>query len=219
MNTLNLKLIAIFTMFLDHLGVLLYRYDIIQLPFYYFLRGVGRIAFPIFAYLIVIGYFYTRDIKKYFIRLLVFAFISEIPYRLFFNVETPNVFFTLLIGYSYIYVREKYNIEYIGLVCIVISAILKSDYTEYGVALIIVFYELYKKNILKKYIFLALFGINVFFVRFDIQMLSVLSGIFIYFTDTNIRVKVSKVLKYSFYIFYPLHLFIFYFIEKFLLKN
>ena len=92
----GLKIIAILAMLLDHIGASLYPSSI-------WLRAVGRLAFPIFAFLICEGFIYTRSVKRYAMRLGVFAIFSEIPYNLlhsdhFFDLGAQNIFLTLLIG-------------------------------------------------------------------------------------------------------------------------
>ena len=91
-NTFTLKLIAILSMTIDHIGYLLF-------PKVTLLRIVGRIAFPIFAYLIAEGFVHTGDVKKYLLRLGIFAILSEIPYDLVISgnvldLEQQNIFFT-----------------------------------------------------------------------------------------------------------------------------
>ncbi|MDD4415064.1 MAG: TraX family protein [Oscillospiraceae bacterium] len=98
LSSFGLKCVAIIAMTIDHIGYLLIPPDKSML-----FRMVGRIAFPIFCFLIVEGYFYTRNITKYALRLFAFALISEVPYDLavkksVFNMSRQNVFFTLLIG-------------------------------------------------------------------------------------------------------------------------
>ena len=71
-----LKIIAIIIMVIDHIGG--YLYQKIDPNTYYVLRSIGRIAMPIFAYLIVQGFFYTKNLKKYIFRIFVLATITQI---------------------------------------------------------------------------------------------------------------------------------------------
>lgn len=82
MSVLILKLIAVGSMLADHIAIYLYPRALSQSA-YIWLRGVGRIAFPVFAFLIVNGFQHTRDVKRYLTRLLAFAVLSQIPYSLF----------------------------------------------------------------------------------------------------------------------------------------
>ena len=68
-----LKWIAIVTMTIDHIGLILY-------PEYIVLRYIGRLAFPLFAYLLILGMESTRSVMKYFLRLFSFALISQTPF-------------------------------------------------------------------------------------------------------------------------------------------
>ena len=106
----ELKMIAIATMLIDHIAATViirvlkfggYNDSLYQL--YRVMRNIGRIAFPIFCFLLVEGFMHTRDREKYALRLGCFAAISEIPFDLAFNgkileVGYQNVFFTLLLG-------------------------------------------------------------------------------------------------------------------------
>ncbi len=96
MSGFLLKLLALVTMLIDHTGHVLF-------PGVMWMRYIGRLAFPIYCFLLVEGFLHTRDLRKYMGRLAVFAVISEIPFDLaiygeFFEPAHQNVFITLLFG-------------------------------------------------------------------------------------------------------------------------
>ena len=104
-----LKLIAMFTMFIDHLGHMNIITDIFLNSLS---RTIGRISFPIFAYQIALGYSKTKNLKNYIKRLFLFALISQIPYIIFNSkfIIYPfhlNVIFLFLLGIFSIYFYEK----------------------------------------------------------------------------------------------------------------
>ncbi|NLC03985.1 MAG: TraX protein, partial [Tissierellia bacterium] len=95
MSILILKIIALISMVIDHYGAIFQS----GIDIY---RIIGRLAFPIYAFLLVEGYTHTRDVKKYGRRLLIFALVSELPFDLAFygklSFTHQNIFFTLFIG-------------------------------------------------------------------------------------------------------------------------
>jgi len=81
LNKVHLELLAALFMLIDHITWLLFKgYDTNILPIS--LHIVGRMAFPIFAFFIAEGYFYTRNKNKYILRIFIFSLISHIPYML-----------------------------------------------------------------------------------------------------------------------------------------
>ena len=103
-STAALHIIAMLLMLMDHLWATL-------LPAQEWLTCVGRIAFPIFAFMSVEGYFHTHNFKKYLLRMLVFAVISEIPFDLmyggtWFYPVHQNVIWTFILGLSGIHIME-----------------------------------------------------------------------------------------------------------------
>lgn len=139
MSTFVLKLIAIITMLIDHVTAVFIPNDT-----WVYIAGrlTGRLAFPIFAFLLVEGFFHTSNIKKYLTRLGIFALISEIPFDLAFynasfanvNIKTDlsnmfkdgevfnsvisrfmrnqNIFFTLFIGLSAVWLMNEIEKKY-----------------------------------------------------------------------------------------------------------
>ncbi len=103
MSAYVLKLIAIITMVFDHSGYLIYGH-------LSWMNFVGRIAFPIFAFQISEGYIHTHNLKKYIVRLIIFAIISQVPYAwfgyCFFSKMSLNIIFTLILGLLSISIYE-----------------------------------------------------------------------------------------------------------------
>lgn len=107
-SSAGLKRIAMVTMAIDHAAlILLGRTGYAEMPLwretYIAMRLIGRVAFPLFAFLLVEGFLYTRDWRRYALRLLLLAVISEIPYDLMvdgslFYPETQNTVWVLLLG-------------------------------------------------------------------------------------------------------------------------
>ena len=96
LNSLHLKLLAVVTMLIDHMGFTLFPHAV-------WMRAVGRLAFPIFCFLIAEGCAHTHDKKRYAGRLLLFAVLSELPFNLmcsgqWLSWNHQNVLWTLLIG-------------------------------------------------------------------------------------------------------------------------
>ena len=88
MNSFQLKIIACILMAIDHVGAIMFP----DIDLY---RIIGRLSFPIFAFLLTEGYVHTRNLKKYFIRLFIFAIIPQIPYSLAFGIDILNIFIEL----------------------------------------------------------------------------------------------------------------------------
>ena len=117
-----LKWIALIPMLIDHIAAtMMPHFDIVEQLFnidtefiYNVMRGIGRISFPIFCFCIVEGFIHTRNIKKYLIRLFIFAVITEPIYDLaFFGIPLypgyQNVLWTFLIAILMLMAIKKYD--------------------------------------------------------------------------------------------------------------
>lgn len=209
LDSFQLKCIAIVSMALDHTGAVLY-------PSQIWLRCLGRIAFPIFCFLIVEGFFHTHDVRRYMGRLGVFALISEIPYDLAFRgvpleYDHQNVFFTLLIGIGMMVLLER-NREWpvkavILLLAMWLAVLIRSDYNFRGVLLIFVFYIFHES----RWLAVTAGGLWNFLYQGVIQKYGVLSVLPLALYNG----ERGRKMKYFFYIFYPVHLLLLYGISRF----
>ena len=209
LDSFQLKCIAIVSMALDHTGAVLY-------PSQIWLRCLGRIAFPIFCFLIVEGFFHTHDVRRYMGRLGVFALISEIPYDLAFRgvpleYAHQNVFFTLLIGIGMVVLLER-NREWpvkavILLLAMWLAVLIRSDYNFRGVLLIFVFYIFHES----RWLAMTAGGFWNFLYQGVIQKYGVLSVLPLALYNG----ERGRKMKYFFYIFYPAHLLLLYGISRF----
>ena len=97
-----LKYIAYISMFIDHLAVLLNRNHLVDGNLYWVMRGIGRLAFPLFLFFLVVGVKHTKSKTQYLGRLAALAIVSEVPYDLYFykgfpNWDHQNIFFELFV--------------------------------------------------------------------------------------------------------------------------
>ena len=236
-NNNTLKIIAMILMLLDHLwGTII--------PGNQWMTLIGRMAFPIFAFLIVEGFFHTSDLKKYMKRLFIFGLISEIPFNLIYtgSIIFPfhqNVMFTLLLGLLIINEIDKLKnnkeikkkiIPILKIfLFLLISIIGFVDYGVTGVLTIVVFYLFrgFKLAWIGQLISLILLYIvffegqsvilNIFNYEYflPLKSIGVLSLIFIWLYNGE-KGKNNKLIKYLFYSFYPVHMLVIYLIYYFI---
>jgi hypothetical protein len=136
------------SMLIDHIG-----YVFLQGTSYYILfRAIGRIAFPLYCFLLVEGFFHTHNLKKYCFRIALLSLITEIPFDLMasntpFNPAYQNVLFTLLLGLFAI-ISCQLSARFLLVPCCIFGGyLLHSDYGAGGVLLILFLY-LYRTQIL-----------------------------------------------------------------------
>jgi hypothetical protein len=137
MNAFTLKMIAVVAMTIDHIGALLF-------PDALWLRIIGRLAMPIMAFLVVEGYHNTGNLKRYLLRLLIFAVIAQPVYRLAFPTGL-NVLFDLLVGLCLIWLVDRIRLPWVTYLLIVIAGIIgfviELDWWHLGLMLILIFHK------------------------------------------------------------------------------
>lgn len=223
MSAFALKLIALAAMLIDHCAIVLTP------PHYALLRGVGRIAFPLFSFLIAEGYAHTRSPRRYLGRLLLFALISQIPFALVVSypegggrdlsyiLDSLNVFFTLAGGLSLIMLLSGAEKRGFGLFALLsVTALLllclsRSDYGYAGALLIVLMYFSRSKRI---YQLLALliwafwqYALSLGAAGSTLFAFALLSGIPMLLYNGR-RGCGAAWAKWLFYAFYPAHLLI-----------
>ena len=150
MSALTLRLLASICMLLDHIGYCLH----VEI-----LRYIGRLAFPIYVFLMVNGFYHTRDRRRYAGRMALFAILSQIPFALMCNQQIfypkLNVMVTLLLGFCTIWAGETLTrhcrsrylnlLPGIALWVLCYTGIIRSDYGAKGILMTLVFWHFRNK--------------------------------------------------------------------------
>lgn len=225
----TLKMIAMISMLVDHIAASLLT---IQLQLHYSERlyqifrvmrySIGRLAFPIYCFLLVEGFGKTKNKRKYAGRLFLFALVSEVPFDLAFYrcvaaPEHQNVFFTLFAGLMVIWGMEEIEmristlwLRWSGYAVIIAAAAFWSekfafDYGAKGILPIVVLY-LFRKNRTEQII--------AGFVAFLWESAASFAFVFAAFYNGKRGMKQ----KYVFYAFYPVHLLVLYLLSLVLFR-
>lgn len=224
MSSFVLKIIAVICMFCDHLGDVGLRYLSVM-------NIIGRIAFPLFAFQLVVGYKNTSNLKKYAIRLITFALISQIPFSIFSyiingSLFSLNIFFTLAFGLMVLFIFENFDNKFFKYLLIALILVLahfaKVDYGAWGVFIIFFIYlfcpTLNKDTKMDKRLqyFIFLFGFLILCLLKYSEYFGQMSYIYLIsiiaftFLPSILMLfyngKKGRSWKYFFYVFYPLHL-------------
>ncbi len=218
-----LKLIAVITMLVDHVAAAFLAENTTVLfvvmgrsvHLYSLMRTIGRISFPIFAFLIVEGYLHTHDRKRYGLSLALFALLSEIPWDLehtgnAFVISSQNVFFTLVLGYLGICMLERYREKPVYQACwliglLAVSVVLHADYGSGGYAFILFMYVLREYELLR-----AVIGCGFLSSRWRAGLAFIPIAMY----NGERGFIHGKVMKYCFYLIYPVHILILYFLKR-----
>lgn len=205
-----LKIIAVLSMVTDHCAYYLldsnsWGYEV--------MRCFGRIAFPVFAFLVAEGFAHTRNRMRYFLSLLLFAVISEVPWYLLNGADgTHNVMFTLALGVAALAAFERFQkhgaLAIAAILLVALSAEISGlDYGWHGIVEILVFHLFRSKKYCQSTRLLQLAFAFPFMSHYGI--IGALLACFIIFLYNGTRGIIhGKVAKYGFYAIYPVHLII-----------
>ena len=212
LNQEMLKLIDCITMLIDHVGAVL-------LPGMTVLRIIGRIAFPIYCFLLAEGAHHTRNPQKYGLRLLIGAVLSEVPFDLAvfgrISWQHQSVMVTLLVGFLMAMclnrVKGFWKIP-VMVPFIMAAELMMTDYGGMGVAMIGLF--VLTRQMQGKFVWqmlgmavLCWNGMNVNFLGFyiPVEMFAILALIPIGLYSGG-KATYGKAVQWAFYLFYPIHL-------------
>lgn len=208
MSSFTLKLIAVISMLIDHTGAILF-------PQYRWMRYIGRLAFPIYCFLLTEGYLHTHNFKKYIMRMTVFMLLSEIPFDLAFshtwlNIKYQNVYWTLLFGLIAIKAMEWlqarlgrtwYVLSYVPVLLVAgIAWLIHTDYNAYGILIILGFWIFRKQKVA-----LVIYETLIFACMNWIELFAVFAFIPIFLYNGQKGLS-NRWIRQGFYAFYPIHL-------------
>lgn len=208
LNSFAIKLVAILTMLIDHVGLIFFADES-------WMRVIGRIAMPLFAFLLVEGFIYTRNLPNYIKRLFIFGIISQLPYMLmnFVAGTDPwrlNIMFTLCLGLvtlSLVNQSKNWLIKSLVILgALLLAEIGDFSYGAYGILLVLSCYLIRKHLLIGSLVFtLATIAASVRSWASIMQIYALGALPIILFYDHKLGPKISR---WWFYWFYPAHMFV-----------
>lgn len=226
LNSNQLKVIAIVAMVIDHIASILLPHDF---PIYWLMRMIGRLTAPIMCYFIAEGYYHTSNLKKYTSRLFLVAVISHFPHNLCYGQsvfkfwEATDVMFSLMFGLIALAAYKSKQFSPLQKLLIIAACCLLSysaDWNYIAVLWILGFGIFHGKPSKQIAAFIAvsclyLFQGVIYHTAFPfISRMGVFLAIPLFLLYNGQRGKKSKLIKWGFYWFYPVHLLIFYLISQ-----
>lgn len=199
-----LKVIALVSMLTDHSAYYLLEHET---TLYEAMRCFGRVAFPVFAFLIAEGFAHTRNRLRYFLTLFGFAVVSEVPWFLLNGADgTHNVMFTLALGVGALAIFDKYHQRKFVCFCMItliaiFATCLGTDYEWRGILLIVICYMMREHRPL---LLLFVLPLMIYYGMVGAIMAAIVLSLY----DGTRGFIQGSTAKYGFYAFYPAHLFL-----------
>lgn len=201
-------------MLIDHTGAILFPQSTL-------LRIIGRLAFPIYCFLLAEGFFYTSSRGRYALRLFLFSLLSEWPFDLAFGrmgdpFQKQNVYFTLLLGLFTLWGCDLVR-KHHPFLCLPVGAagcaaawLLQCDYRHYGILFILIFSLLRRNRVASLSCF---FLSNVGYALLAPSTVQYAGGLAVLPLGLYNGQRGPRFPKYVFYAFYPVHLLLLYFLK------
>lgn len=210
----RVKIVAAIFMLIDHIGLIFF-------PSQLGWRLLGRIAMPLFAYGVAVGFKYTSSYENYMKRMLLLAVVSQAPFLWMFRVAfgkgfALNIGFTFMVALSCLWFLEntktlslfnRINNAIIVSLLLVLAQLLHCDYGIYGIGMVYIFYEysVKRQEPLRAYVLFSLLTMGYCILTGNFLQIYALLALLLIEPLKDIR---FKGFKYFFYVFYPLHLLI-----------
>jgi len=199
-----MPIVAMLTMLIDHIGLIFFPNELLW-------RIIGRLAFPIYLFGIVQGWKYTRNRKRYVIRLSVIGAVSQIPFVLSVGAGGINVIGTFLMILAAFWVLDRMRGNGLAIVSVVLIALALEmfpfDYGAYGLGLALCYRYLSGFNMVAAHMAMNLLW--MFYKGWGIQLYSILPTVlFAFGPDLMNRMNRFKVPRWLWLSFYPAHLLI-----------
>lgn len=230
LSAAQLKLMAIIAMFIDHIA---WSFVPTQSALGQIMHAVGRFTFPVMAFFIAEGFYYTKNLKRYFLRLALFALVSHFAFQYFMFGRIPmlepypgdtfltftytSVLYPFALGLLCLWAHKTWQappvIRYSLILALCILAY-SGDYMYFGPALILTFgvwhgdLKEQVRNGLFVIAFLIIMTLQSNWPGSIFMVATVVPLWFLRYYNGTQGVSRNFFIKYAFYIFYPLHLFI-----------
>lgn len=198
-----MQILAMLSMTSDHFG----RMFLPQDPLWQF---IGRLAFPIYTYLLVLGYQRTRDISRYFVRLLLIGVLAQVPYMLAIRPNHVNVLGTLILGLFVLYALDRLKslplkILLVSVVTVMLE-VFPFDYGFYGILLLLIYRYASGHVMVMLHFALNIVAVFVNGPAWILQMGSLGTTLLIVYAPVLVRwVDNIRIPKWMWRSFYPAH--------------
>lgn len=197
-----MQIIAMLSMLVDHVGLVFFSEHTGW-------RLIGRLAFPLYAYGIVQGYHYTRDVRRYLIRLAVLAVVSQLPFMWGLQTQGINVIATFVICLAVLILFDRFSAWHVRILILLAAVTILEfypfDYGGYGLLLVLIFRYSMGCWIVVLHTLLNL----LYFVSHDwlLQFFSLLSTILIIHGKTMLQsLGKINIPRWAWRTFYPAHM-------------